>query len=112
MIERAVVLSDGPTLTADDLPPEVRRPSSPGHVETSRRRSKPATTPRPGRSAWDRGEFDGDGAEEFDRELTAFERRRLVDALDEAAGVKSEAARLLGMPRSTFFSKLRKHGLI
>ncbi|MCA1686204.1 MAG: hypothetical protein LC745_09545 [Planctomycetia bacterium] len=41
----------------------------------------------------------------------AYERRRLVDALDESGGNKSEAARLLGMPRSTFCSKLKKHGM-
>src|SRR5207248_2403220 len=34
VIERAVVLSDGPALTRDDLPPEVRRPP--------RRRGRPA----------------------------------------------------------------------
>ena len=35
-----------------------------------------------------------------------------MDALDEAGGNKSVAARLLGMPRSTFFSKLKKHGIV
>jgi transcriptional regulator of acetoin/glycerol metabolism len=42
----------------------------------------------------------------------AFERQRLLDALEGAASNKSEAARLLGMPRSTFCSKLKKHGLL
>ena len=44
--------------------------------------------------------------------ILAFERQRLLDALNEASGNKSVAARLLGMPRSTFFSKLRKHGIV
>jgi transcriptional regulator of acetoin/glycerol metabolism len=39
------------------------------------------------------------------------ERDQLVQALRKCAGNKAEAARLLNMPRSTFFSKLRKHGL-
>ena len=53
------------------------------------------------------------GADEpaLDDEFVAYERRRLLDCLDEAGGNKSEAARLFGVPRSTFFSKLRKHGL-
>ena len=34
------------------------------------------------------------------------------NTLGEAQGNKSEAARLLGLPRSTFCSKLKKHGLI
>jgi transcriptional regulator of acetoin/glycerol metabolism len=45
-------------------------------------------------------------------EVAAYERQRLVDALDGARNNKSEAARILGMPRSTFFSKLKKHGLV
>ena len=49
--------------------------------------------------------------EDGDAEVVAFERQRLLDALDEARGNKSEAARLLGMPRSTFCSKLKKHEL-
>jgi transcriptional regulator of acetoin/glycerol metabolism len=39
------------------------------------------------------------------------ERQQLVEALQRCGGNKAEAARLLGIPRSTFFSKLRRHGL-
>ncbi len=56
-----------------------------------------------------RGE--GDSLPCDDPEADAFEKHRLLDALEAARGNKSEAARLLGMPRSTFFSKLKKHGL-
>ncbi len=38
--------------------------------------------------------------------------RRLVQALAGAAGNKARAARALGLPRSTFVSKLEKFGLI
>ena len=66
-------------------------------------------------SSWS-GPADADAAApprtSWDAEFVAFERQRLLDALDEAHGNKSEAARLLGMPRSTFCSKLKKHGLI
>ena len=118
VIERAVVLADGPAVSRDDLPPEVRQPS--------RRRLRPvlaataaASSPR-GRpalpapathaaTAWSDPAPEDEG--EWDGEVVAFERQRLLDALDEAHGNKSEAARLLGMPRSTFCSKLKKHGL-
>ena len=107
VIERAVVLADGPSVTVDDLPTEVRRPS--------RRRSRPAAAvaagagPSRGRSSqWSDPTAADHG---LDAEVEAFERARLVDALGEALGNKSEAARLLGMPRSTFFSKLKKHRL-
>ena len=47
-----------------------------------------------------------------DEEYVAFECQRLLDSLREARGNKSKAARLLMLPRSTFCSKLAKHGLI
>ena len=105
VIERAVVLADGPGLTPDDLPIEVSRPP--------RRRSRASSMPiaailRPQRSA-PRSQATDD--EPMDPEAEAYERRRLVDALEDARGVKSDAARMLGMPRSTFFSKLKKHGI-
>lgn len=40
-----------------------------------------------------------------------IERRVLKRALDRTGGNKSEAARLLGLPRTTFIDKLRRHGL-
>ena len=49
--------------------------------------------------------------EDWNAEFIAYERQRLIDALNEAGGNKSVAARLLGMPRSTFFSKMKKHGI-
>jgi transcriptional regulator of acetoin/glycerol metabolism len=49
--------------------------------------------------------------EDWNAEFVAYERQRLIDALSEARGSKSVAARLLGMPRSTFCSKLKKHGI-
>jgi len=109
-IERAVVLADGPALTRDDLPPEVRqpgrrrlRPRVPAGAADARTRA--AATP-------DWGEHATAVEEDGDDEIVAFERRHLLDALGEARGNKSEAARLLAMPRSTFCSKLKKHGLL
>ncbi len=32
-------------------------------------------------------------------------------ALQKCGGNKTEAAKILGMPRSTFFFKLKRHGL-
>ncbi|MFO0889173.1 MAG: sigma 54-interacting transcriptional regulator [Isosphaeraceae bacterium] len=129
VIERAVVLADGPALTIDDLPPEVRQPG--------RRRARLRAPLAVGAAA---AGFDGVRAggppaarssasrvppqdpsglardpaagEEWNAEFLAFERQRLLDALSEAEGNKTVAARLLGMPRSTFFSKLKKHAIV
>ena len=44
--------------------------------------------------------------------MDEIERRRLTAALAAANGNQSHAARALGMPRTTFINKLRRHGLI
>jgi transcriptional regulator with GAF, ATPase, and Fis domain len=41
-----------------------------------------------------------------------IERRRLTAALTAANGNQSTAAKALGMPRTTFINKLRRHGLL
>jgi transcriptional regulator of acetoin/glycerol metabolism len=64
--------------------------------------------PAPAARTWDVPAGD---VESGDAEVVAYERQRLIDALDEARGNKSEAARLLGMPRSTLCSRLKKHGM-
>jgi transcriptional regulator with GAF, ATPase, and Fis domain len=118
VIERAVVLSDGPALSVDDLPQEVRRTGgqrrarrlAPAGVLLGEARSR-ARPANPTSDDSNRTAVGFDGPDELDLEAQAYEKRRLTDALADAGGVKSEAARLLGMPRSTFFSKLRKHGL-
>ena len=130
VVERAVVLADGPSLTVGDLPPEVRQPirrryrprgrlvAASGASSATAGAGPDATAPaRTGaRASGAAAAGDGDGrldasGEQWNSEFFAYERQRLMDALEEAEGNKSTAARLLGMPRSTFFSKLKKHGL-
>jgi DNA-binding NtrC family response regulator len=131
VIERAVVLADGPAVTIDDLPLEVRAPrrrrfrsrflatagASAGEsaAASGTFSSPPATAPSVSSSTTIRpkgstSEADVSG-DEWNAEFLSYERQRLQDALDEARGNKSTAARLLRMPRSTFFSKLKKHGI-
>jgi DNA-binding NtrC family response regulator len=45
------------------------------------------------------------------RGLHAMERRAIEEALRESSGNKKLAARRLGLHRSTFYAKLRRHGL-
>jgi len=126
VIERAVVLSDGPALTLTDLPIDIRQPSRRGRqalasssLSPGPGRSSPSPGAAPARSrvrkvvklASASGPTATATIAPGDPETEAYERLRLLDALDEARGNKSEAARLLGLPRSTFFSKLKKHGI-
>jgi transcriptional regulator with GAF, ATPase, and Fis domain len=131
VIERAVILADGPALTIDDLPLDVRQPgrrrfrpripvavgpqagdqvaagsSAAAGSSSSHTRLQPRTRPRGSQPATD------GGGDEWNSEFLVYERQRLIDVLNEAGGNKSVAARLLAMPRSTFFSKLKKHGIV
>jgi transcriptional regulator with GAF, ATPase, and Fis domain len=102
VIERAVVVMEGATVTEADFPPELLRDV--------------------GDLAWS-ADGDGDGAdgeglglglrvEPAERAERALrERERLVRALAAAGGNKAEAARALGMARSTLVSRLKKFGL-
>jgi DNA-binding NtrC family response regulator len=94
-IERAVVVADGPVLTVDDLPAELRRSSGSGTA---------ADAP-----TFDAGRW-GYRAERAVRDRR--ERESLEQALASVGGNKAEAARLLGMARSTLISRLKKHGLL
>jgi transcriptional regulator with GAF, ATPase, and Fis domain len=99
-IERAVVVADSPLLTADDLPEEVRR-AAVGFG--------PMPFPLNGDAA-STGDAWGVRAERQVRDRR--EREALLRALAAANGNKAEAARLLGMARSTLVSRLKKHGLL
>ena len=44
--------------------------------------------------------------------LQSMERLRIIEALREASGNKKQAARTLGIHRSTLYAKLRRHGLL
>ena len=131
VLERAVVLADGPAVMLGDLPQELRRPSrrrlrprlpAPAAAGASRTSGGTDSLASPFRSTladnsfpdstWDGSESEHGHADDWNSEFVAYERQRLVDALTEAKGNKSVAARLLGMPRSTFCSKAKKHGIV
>ncbi len=91
-IERAVVIAEGPVVTVDDLPPELLQPSALA--------DDPDDTPL---------EPLGVAGERVERERR--EREQLVRALAATNGNKAEAARVLGLKRSTLVSRLKKYGL-
>lgn len=102
-IERAVVLAESDRLRYDDLPVAVRRPAA-GNVLAHRLPLTLRTNSLPHLTATDHIANGSDAADEE-------ERVELLSALERCHGNKAEAARLLGMPRSTYYSKLKKFGL-
>ncbi|MEJ7638533.1 MAG: hypothetical protein WKF75_11310 [Singulisphaera sp.] len=86
VIERAVVLADGPALTVDDLPGEVRQPPRrrPRAVSAVERTGSRGTRPLGSTTGADRmSETAKAGEEPWDAEAIAFERHRLIEALEQ-----------------------------
>jgi transcriptional regulator with GAF, ATPase, and Fis domain len=100
-IERAVVLAEGETITPQELPQELLREVAEQGPPADGERSDGQPAP-PARSV-------GVRAERAERDRR--ERERLVRALAATGGNKAEAARALGLARSTFVSRLNKYGL-
>jgi transcriptional regulator with GAF, ATPase, and Fis domain len=125
VIERAVVMCDGECVTLRDLPDEIltaaRRPqlqpqrrtvsvdSTPNQSPQTFTHGKPAAevpSPPAGTIANVRSTMVESFDTPSDSEIEVLRR-----ALRENGGNKSKAARSLGIPRSTFFSRLKKVGL-
>jgi transcriptional regulator with GAF, ATPase, and Fis domain len=106
-VERAVVMAEHPVIILHDLPAEiVSVAAQPAQVlETKPVPLEPPPGDRPARRL-----SPGGSIEKYSTELSG-ERQSLVDALARANGNKAEAARLLGIPRSTLFSRLKKFGM-
>jgi transcriptional regulator with GAF, ATPase, and Fis domain len=101
-IERAVILSEGATVTSEHLPlGVVAAKSSTAPAASPHELARP---PRPGMA---RGAL----AQASHPTLESAERAMIVDALARAGDNKSKAARLLGLTRAQLRSRLEKHGL-
>jgi len=88
-IQRLVVMTESDSISLSDLPAEI--------VQATARNSKgPFHLPA--------------GGIDLDKELEAYERRWLEEALEQAKQGKSEAARLLGVDRNRLNYLCRKHG--
>ncbi len=86
VMERSILLSDGPVLTAAMLPPELRGPAA--HA--------PAAAVTIGPEGMD---------------MEALERTLLFEALRRSEGNRSEAGRLLGLSRHQIRNRLKKFGV-
>ncbi|MGH8056172.1 MAG: sigma-54-dependent transcriptional regulator [Candidatus Entotheonellia bacterium] len=91
LVDRLVVLKGHGLIEPDDLPEKIR-----GTWKTTATRGI--------------GEIP-DGGFCLEMAMHDFERTLLTAALRKAGGVKNQAARLLGMKRSTFMDRLKHHSL-
>jgi transcriptional regulator with GAF, ATPase, and Fis domain len=103
VMERAVVIAEGPVVSVRELPPDLLRAVDEAGMaptgdwqEDNNERPLPLVRPA----------LDG---ERRARDLR--DREQLIQALTAAGGNKAEAARALGLARSTLLSRLKKYGL-
>jgi two-component system response regulator PilR (NtrC family) len=90
VIERAVALTTGDTVQADNLPPVVQQPvASPGSPQF---------------------EVPPEGLD-LEEVVADLERRLMQDALEKAEGVQTRAAQLLGINFRSFRYRAKKYGL-
>jgi transcriptional regulator with GAF, ATPase, and Fis domain len=92
-IERAVILCEGGLISSEHLPISVGGARVSVPVATNATEEIALSLP-PG-----------------SLKLDAFERELLVKAMGQAQNNKSQAAKLLGVPRGQFYSLLKKHGM-
>ncbi|MFO0583158.1 MAG: sigma-54 dependent transcriptional regulator [Anaeromyxobacter sp.] len=90
VVERAVTLCEQDTIRAEDLPPALRGPSASPPAEAS---ALPAA------------------GLDLQAHLDAIERTLLVQALERAGGVKTEAARTLSLTFRSLRYRLAKFGI-
>ena len=95
VVERALVLADREVLEVDDIPPLG---------ENGRTALLPDIGPTTGRAF-------PNGGMDLNRAMEGLEERLLRQALEQAEGVKAEAARLLGLKPSALYYKLEKYGI-
>jgi DNA-binding NtrC family response regulator len=76
-----------------------------GPVAGARRSTQPATPA--GRSTIELGESGID----LNEMVSALERDMIMKALEKAGGVRSKAAQLLGLNRTTLLEKIKKMGI-
>src|SRR5260221_13440827 len=96
-IERAAILTEGDTIL-------------PRHLNLSFR-GAPAPTAAEDDSAWAKIDLSGTLTDATRRVVAEVERRKIDQALREAAGNRGRAAEILQVSYKTFIAKLREHGL-
>jgi two-component system response regulator AtoC len=92
LIERLVVVADRPLITSEIVRAELRRGPSLAPPESPPPRDGQVST--------------------LDEHRRTAERDALVDALKRSLNNRTVAARLLGVSRRTFYTKLEEHGLV
>jgi two-component system nitrogen regulation response regulator GlnG len=105
VVRQGVLQTTGPALLAAFLPATVRS-ATPG--------DQAVAAPVPGRDPLDRwiaDAFASDSLSVYDDVIAKVDRRIIARALEQTGGSQSEAAKLLGISRTTLRSKIERLGI-
>jgi len=119
IVERAVLLCTGDTITLEHLPVEKMGTTQPTSLVP------PPLPPPRGRDSFPPRSFRNDDPVpvpapsdpqpsqplDLKSEVEALERQRIIDALERCAGNQTKAARMLGMSRRSFLTRLEAYNL-
>jgi len=106
-MERLSILCEGPQVTPEDLPEKIQRAAG-----LEPKAAPQAESAAPQGFRWPELKDMRDKAQGLKEFLDEIEERLLHEALAEAAGVKNQAAELLGIKRTTLIEKLKKRNLL
>ncbi len=111
VLERTMLFSEGPTIRARDLPPELSGiAATPLHMADAPQKPIDASTSKP----HDTKPGDGRASslkEMVRQETDRLERELILRALDETGGNVTQAARMLKISRKSLQNKMKEFGL-
>ncbi|MBI4699241.1 MAG: sigma-54-dependent Fis family transcriptional regulator [Nitrospirae bacterium] len=93
LLERLIVLKEGDVITAEDLPERLRISRPLSHPASTRNFSLPL------------------GGVDLNLVLDEMEKNMILQAMEISDGVKSKAASLLGLNRTTLIEKMKKKAI-
>jgi two-component system response regulator AtoC len=82
LVERMVLITSGDTIDVDDLPDEIK--STKGNTSMK---------------------------ENLDRTVKVVEKDMIVEAIEQAGGNKTQAAKILGISRASLYNKINQYGI-
>jgi nitrogen regulation protein NR(I) len=103
LIERVSILSSGDTITVSDLPEKIHQ-ITPPEIDNS------ADVPGESRRHGEGGDLPVHGID-LNSYVHNIERTLILSALEKSGGMRSKAAELLGLNRTTLIEKMKKMGI-
>ena len=114
LVERLTILATGPVVKVSDLPEKLHQLTFTALATATSSTEAPLghgeTDAHPVVAQNNTAEI-GEGGIDLNEMVSAMERNMIRKALEKAGGVRSKAAQLLGLNRTTLLEKMKKMGI-